>query len=47
MTVCITPAGRAVLAGAVPVHAAAVRRHLLNRLTPDQHQAILRLPPDD
>ena len=46
VTVRITPAGRAVLAEAVPVHAAAVRRYLLNRLTPAQHQAILRLLPD-
>jgi DNA-binding MarR family transcriptional regulator len=47
ITVRLTPAGRAVLAEAVPVHAAAVRHHLLNRLTPDQQQAILRLPAEE
>ena len=36
VTVRLTPAGRVVLDQAVPVHAAAVRRHLLSRLTAEQ-----------
>ncbi len=43
VTVRLTRAGQAVLAEAVPVHAAAVRRHLLSRLTAEQQRAIVGL----
>ncbi|MGI8448770.1 MAG: MarR family winged helix-turn-helix transcriptional regulator [Streptosporangiaceae bacterium] len=43
VTVRLTPAGRVVLDQAVPVHAAAVRRHLLSRLTAEQQGAIVGL----
>jgi DNA-binding MarR family transcriptional regulator len=47
VTVHLTPAGRAVLAEAVPAHASAVRRHLLSRLTAEQQRAIVALAQED
>jgi DNA-binding MarR family transcriptional regulator len=41
--VVITPAGRKALDRARPVHALAVRRHLIERLTSEQAAAILEL----
>ena len=47
VTVHLTGAGRAALAEAVPVHAAAVRRHLLSRLSREQQRAITGLTADE
>jgi DNA-binding MarR family transcriptional regulator len=41
--VAITRAGRVALEQALPIHAQAVRRHLIERLTPQQAAAILTL----
>ncbi|MDO8213060.1 MarR family winged helix-turn-helix transcriptional regulator [Conexibacter sp. CPCC 206217] len=41
--VAITPAGRRALDAALPVHADAVRRHLTDRITPDEAQLVLAL----
>jgi DNA-binding MarR family transcriptional regulator len=45
--VVITPAGRKALDRARPVHALAVRRHLIERLTSEQAAAILGLSGAD
>ena len=45
--VVITPAGRKALDRARPVHALAVRRHLISRLTSEQAAAILELSGAD
>ena len=47
VSVHLTPAGRAALADAVPVHAEAVRRHLLSHLTGEQRQVIISLARDE
>jgi hypothetical protein len=47
VTVHLTPAGRAVLAEAAPVHASAVRCHLLSRLTAEQQRAVVALAQED
>jgi DNA-binding MarR family transcriptional regulator len=41
--VALTPAGRALLARARPVHAAAVREHLLDRLSEPERTTLLRI----
>ena len=43
VSISILPAGKDVFLTAKPVHAASVRRQLLDRLTPDQEAAILKL----
>ena len=43
VSISILKAGRDIFLAAKPVHAASVRRQLLDRLTPDQEAAILKL----
>ena len=43
VSISMLPPGRDVFLAAKPVHAASVRRQLLDRLTPDQESAILKL----
>lgn len=45
--VALTPHGREAFERARPIHAEAVRRHLLERLTPEQAATILRLADAD
>jgi DNA-binding MarR family transcriptional regulator len=50
--VALIPAGRGLLARARPVHAVAVREHLLNRLSEEERTMLVRVaarlaePPD-